>query len=274
MAESDATTRPEVVFENNGDTQLKEYGLPETVYSVFLVMHFLDIAPSQKTTNCLLCQLWFLWAVNLIYQFMFIYWVYDMIQEGEEGVPVCGDHKVELIARYMAIALFTAYMLGDLYESYDMTVWMRHMSDYDSPEKQLSHPDGEADLEDKSRSFHMRFFNSSTCMKLWLFVSVIVPKIVIAAMIWFLGATFTVMPNDLTDVIFNSLTLGFITSVDECFYEFCCGEDMRDCVANGVTNVTIANRRTWSTTTAPFVQMLVMAFSAVGLTSYNCGWFK
>jgi len=266
------TAAPKVVFKRTHEITLATFYLPETIYSIFLVMRFLEMGSHRALERWVECQLWFLWAVNLVYQGMFTYWIYELVQVAEEG-PACGGHQVSMIQRHFCLSLFVAYMVGDLYESWGMWRWMQHISDYDQPHKQLEHPEDTEESED-ARLLHEEFFNSSVMFRAWLFASVIVPKVLLCLAITWFGSKMILLAGDLGSVILYSLALGFVTSVDEMFYDFCVSADMHDKIEGGLTSITMAYPRDGWVTMGPMIQMFILFGVTVILNGISCGYFK
>lgn len=68
-------------------------------------------------------------------------------------------------------------------------------------------------------------------LKIWTTVTVFLPKLVIAIVLWYIGAGWLTATEGIDNLVLNSLALTFICEVDELMFRACISEVAKSCLA-------------------------------------------
>lgn len=67
-------------------------------------------------------------------------------------------------------------------------------------------------------------------LKIWTTVTVFLPKLVIAMVLWYIGAGWLTATEGIDNLVLNSLALTFICEVDELLFRACVSEVAKSCL--------------------------------------------
>jgi len=89
-------------------------------------------------------------------------------------------------------------------------------------------------------------------------------------MIAWYGSRFVLNSSNLTDVILNSLAVGFITDIDEGLWEFFVSEDVREMLEGCVPVIHVVLPRRHVLATSVFFYFILVEGAAYGLNYQAC----
>lgn len=70
----------------------------------------------------------------------------------------------------------------------------------------------------------------SNILKLWISLTVFIPKLIIAVVLWYIGAGWLTATAGIDNLVLNSLALTFICEVDELIFRTCISEVAKSCL--------------------------------------------
>lgn len=122
--------------------------------------------------------------------------------------------------------------------------------------------DGKVAILNHGDSFIITHMGMS--LKVWLTIVVFLPKLVIAVLLWYIGAGWLTATAGIDNLVLNSLALTFICEVDELIFRTCTSEVAKSCLEK--TKLPLPSFKYTPTYWAP-VETLSTCFGCIGMAS-------
>ena len=236
---------------------IQELFLPSaTVYTLALLGPML--LPWDADASGTLPNFWFTcWSVFqrsymvLLYAItMEMFIMYQLSDLVFSGGNECGAH-IFFFLKLACNSVFTGFVLAELFETMSMIDWIRHAPD--------AHPDSLREWwkenclsKQKKKSLRERPRFTGIEMKrladnkeefdpdwgipmgykLFCLIVLLVPKLCLGVFTWVIGTAFIALSETNTDLILNTLAVGFVQDIDEIVFMFTTSLGMQEAIAN------------------------------------------
>jgi len=191
-----------------------EVAIPENVYGAVTVL------PMLIDTHgfCDWCSqkgiLWLSLVVNWVVQIYFLYKIKDITNDELEEMQEPGKcERLDPMLRILCIMYFSLYVLMDVEETIDLIVLVIYLLP--------NSPKGPSELfkyEKIGGDVQLIGGGFSKARKITLMLTVMVPKLLVAFVMMFLGCKYLSGSGSNADLFLNSLALTFIIQVDEIMF--------------------------------------------------------
>eukprot|EP00494_Astrolonche_serrata_P029584 UN29851 len=188
--------------------------LPLSMYSAAMVIPLCQVGSSTYQKWIIYIQITLLYLANGFIQLGLITYVYWIYQDQEDEYGECGGYKTRQPVRWMCILLYTAVCAGDIVETMKLAFWTWYFPSTSEPGawEKLSYEvveqaDGDTVTEYKS--------GMNTLYRVYIFLIVLAPKMMLALALLGYGTGFIVTTNDEAEILLNALALVFVLEIDE-----------------------------------------------------------
>jgi len=204
--------------------------LPESAYSAIMI---LPLCSHLGRTPCkriwIFAQVFGCHFCNVVFQGMFLGYVFDMYAEQEEAIGTCGGRVTNDTLRGLCILVYMAYCIADLAETFKMGVYINAFPKAAKWEKLLLVENEEGEFEYAS--------GMPRWYKFYCYSVVLFPKFCIAGALAGYGTGFVVNTEENADLVLNALALTFILEIDELMYDYFMTFQMQEIVSEQIPSI-------------------------------------
>lgn len=203
---------------NTKDKKSLSFSLPDSVYSTAMIIPLAVPTDHFKKFDTAIWGVWLIATqylsliVNYLAQFGLIFYIKKIIQD-PAGNGWCYRTNPLLV---FSVSLFTLNVLKDLVETLNMTVWLL-LFDTVKTHNNLRIKDG---TDSKGKPIQTIVSGFPCVYKVFVFLFILVPKCLIAIMLWLDGFKYLFQSSTEEAVIAHTLSLTYIIKVDDFFYNF------------------------------------------------------
>jgi hypothetical protein len=250
---SDGNVEKFLHFDND---ELDAPPLPATIYTSTIVCA-LGFEREELCSMPALIVIFSNWAIISFY-YAFAYVILTAIRALRDESPECvADYRLIMIG----VIAFSTYCAGEIFETFSLLHWIHAFptSEFHEPLKFSS---------DDSESKQILSGMTQT-YKLWLYISIILPKFIIGVALPVCGNTFLLTSDTNQDVILNAMALGFITQQDEIMYNVLVPQNICD-ILEGLPSAKISYRTKMMLLYKPLIMSLFIFALAIYCYSDVC----
>lgn len=240
---SNAKNEDNCQFLHYDNDELSGPPLPATIYSSAMVCSLGFTKEDLNSLNSWLILLpnWFFVFFNTVFSLIVIKCIIELRDE----TPEC---EADFLLLMLCVIAFSTYNMGEIFETFAMFHWIYHQPTVASHEV-LTFSSNEDDKEIVS--------GMTASYKLWCYVCLVLPKLVIGLLITWYGNTFLLVSDSNQDVILNSMALGFITQNDEIIFEAMVPQSLKE-VTSALPPVRISYQAKIFGLFKPYVMVLLV----------------